>query len=277
MLNRSAHHPIEIFGYSIDNKNAEAQRIRAKYWCPFMNKTCDKQSRTISFPMGVCSVLHMGNRIAICPNRFLQSNNVFADVCNEFWGSTNDVLLFKEVGLTNVGNFDFVLVKHKPISSKVDDFCVVEFQTDSTTQTGKLVDALKEFLNGIDVSQKRYNYGMNTYNTIKLAYIQMLYKGQVLEKWNKKIVWICQKYVFENTVNRFTLSKLNYRRKDSTVYFIYDLFKHGNLYDLRRVYKKSSTVTNLLTAFTKQPLPSIDDFIKALEGKIELNLGITLV
>jgi len=58
-------------------------------------------------------------------------------------------------------------------------FRAVEFQSDSTTGTGKLVDALKDFMNGEDVSNKNYAFGMNTYNTIKLSYIQMLMKGQV--------------------------------------------------------------------------------------------------
>ncbi len=276
MTSNNSHYPIEIFGYPIENKNRKVLRNRTKFWCPFMNKKCDKQSRTISFPMGVCSVLHKGSKIAICPNRFLQGNKVFTDVCNEYFGSTDNVLLFKEVGLFKVGNFDFVLVKHKPISSEIEDFCVVEFQTDSTTQTGKLVEALKDFLNGADVSKNRYNYGMNTYNTIKLAYIQMLYKGQVIQKWNKKIFWISQRYVFENMVNRFNLSNLGYSQNNATIFFVYNLFKEGSIYKLKRVYKRSSTIKNLLTAFTKQPMPDINDFIDVLKGKIELKLGISV-
>ena len=274
---RNAHHPVEIFGYPIDNMSAQVRASRSRHWCPFMDKICNKQSRTIPYPMGVCSVLHKGSKIAICPNRFLQDNIPFIDVCNEVFGTTNNVLLFREVGLRDVGNFDFVLVKHKPLSSEVEDFCIVEFETDSTTQTGKLVLALKDFIEGVDVSARRYNYGMNTYNTIKLSYIQMLYKGQVLQKWNKKIVWICQAYVFENMVNRFNLSDLDYDSRNSTLYFVYDLFKLGDIYKLQNVYKKSSTIDNLLKAFTEQPAPNIDEFINILEHKIRLDLGIAFI
>ncbi len=277
MTNNNSHYPVEIFGYPIENKSRKTLQNRTRFWCPFMDKKCDKQSRTISFPMGVCSVLHKGSKIAICPNRFLQDNKVFTDVCNEYFGSTDNVLLFKEVGLSRVGNFDFVLVKHKPISSEIEDFCIVEFQTDSTTQTGKLVEALKDFLNGVAVSKNRYNYGMNTYNTIKLAYIQMLYKGQVMQKWNKKIFWISQSYVFENMVNRFNLSNLGYSQNNAILFFVYDFFKKGSIYKLKKVYRKSSTIKNLLTAFTKQPMPDINDFIDVLKGKIELRLGISVI
>lgn len=274
---QNAHHPVEIFGYPIDNMSAEVRESRSRHWCPFMDKRCNKQSRTISYPMGVCSVLHKENKIAICPIRFLQDNIAFIDVCNEIFGTTNDVLLFREVGLRDVGNFDFVLVKHKPLSSEVEDFCIVEFQTDSTTQTGKLVIALKDFIEGIDVSAKRYNYGMNTYNTIKLSYIQMLYKGQVLENWNKKIVWICQTYVFENMVKRFNLSDLDYESSSSTLYFAYDLVRTGGIYELQNVYKRSSTISNLLKAFTEQPVSDVGEFVNILEHKIRLDLGITLI
>ncbi len=272
---RNEHYPVEIFGYPIDNMSAQVRANRSRYWCPFMDRICDKQSRTIPYPMGVCSVLHRGSKIAICPHRFLQDNITFVDVCNEVFGTTNNVLLFREVGLRDVGNFDFVLVKHKPLSSEVEDFCIVEFETDSTTQTGKLVAALKDFIGGVDVSARRYNYGMNTYNTIKLSYIQMLYKGQVLQKWNKKIVWICQAYVFENMVNRFNLSDLDYESRNSTLYFVYDLVRLGDNYKLQNVYKKSSTIDNLLKAFTEQPAPNVNEFISILERKIRLDLGIT--
>lgn len=59
-------------------------------------------------------------------------------------------------------SLDFVLVKHQPISSKVDDFCIVEFQSDSTTGTGELVQALKDFMKEKDVLQNKYRFGMNT-------------------------------------------------------------------------------------------------------------------
>lgn len=273
---KNSHYPVEIFGFPNDNSAQEAREIRARHWCPFMDEKCTKQSRLLPYPMGVCSVLHMGHIIPICPNRFLQNKTPFSDISNEFLGGTDNILLFPEVGLESVGNFDFVLVRHKPMSNKIDDFCIVEFQSDSTTQTGKLVEALKDFVSGVDVSSKRYNYGMNTYNTIKLAYTQMLYKGQALEKWQKRIVWVCPIYVFENMTGRFNLSNLEYNPQYSMTFFVYDLVRQNNIYELQLVSKKSSTIENLLTAFTKQPEPNIDRFIAALESKIRLNLGITL-
>ena len=268
--------PNEIFTYPVENKSMVAKNAVKKYYCRFLENKCDKQSRTIKYPMGVCSVNHSGTKPIICPHRFLENNLVFKNVCNAAFGSTNNVLLFSEVKINNVGSFDFVLVKHKPISNKVDDFCIVEFQSDSTTGTGELVKALKDFMKEKDVLQNKYRFGMNTYNTIKLSYIQMLIKGQVMEKWNKNIFWIIQKFVYDNMVNRFHLIDLAYNENFKTQYYIYDLVRNDEIYNLKLVDKKSTTISNLLKAFTHQPTPSIDKFIEVLQSKIKLKLGLII-
>src|SRR3990170_8733982 len=229
--------PNEIFTYPVESKTTEARKSVQKYYCRFLESKCDKQSRTIKYPMGVCSVNHSGTKPIICPHRFLENNLVFKNACNAAFGSTNNVLLFSEVKINNVGSFDFVLVKHKPISNKVDDFCIVEFQSDSTTGTGELVQALKDFMKEKDVLQNKYHFGMNTYNTIKLSYIQMLVKGQVMEKWEKNIFWIMQRFVYDNMVNRFKLIDLTYDKTQNTQYHIYDLKSTGGLYKLEFVDK----------------------------------------
>lgn len=118
--------------------------------------------------------------------------------------------------------------------------------------------------------------GMNTYSTIKLSYIQMLMKGQVMEKWDKNIFWIMQKFVFDNMVNRFKLIDLTYNKFQNTQYHIYDLKSTSGIYKLELVDKKSSTINNLLKAFTHQPTPNIKTFIEVLEAKIKLKLGFSL-
>ncbi|MFH0775105.1 MAG: NotI family restriction endonuclease [bacterium] len=268
--------PNEIFTYPVESKLTEAKNAVKKYYCRFLESKCDKQSRTIEYPMGVCSVNHSGTKPIICPHRFLEDNLVFKNVCDVAFGNTNNVLLFSEVKIRNVGSFDFVLVKHKPISNKVDDFCIVEFQSDSTTGTGELVQALKDFMKEKDVLQNKYCFGMNTYNTIKLSYIQMLIKGQVMEKWGKNIFWIMQRFVYDNMVNRFRLTDLNYNANPKTQYHIYDLARNGAVYSLELIDKKSTTISNLLKAFTHQPTPSIDAFVEVLESKIKLKLGLTI-
>lgn len=143
------HYPAEIFGYPTENKSKEAIDTRKNYLCPFNNNNiCVKQSRLLAYPMGICSTWWPNNSpIAICPKRLLQDKTIFTSVANYVFGNTNNILLFQEVKLRRIGTFDFVLVKHKQLSDEIEDFCVVEFQTDSTTGTGKLVNALKDYMN----------------------------------------------------------------------------------------------------------------------------------
>ncbi|TAE73081.1 MAG: hypothetical protein EAZ85_08060 [Bacteroidetes bacterium] len=265
--------PNEIFTYPKENISQEAQDAVNNHFCRFLDKICDKQSRTISYPMGVCSVWHHNKKAIICPHRFLEDNLVFEQISEEVFGAKDNVLLLQEVKITNVGSFDFVLVKFKPLTSKVEDFCIVEFQSDSTTSTGQLVESLKDFMDTKELKEK-YSFGLNTYNTIKLSYIQMLIKGQVMEKWNKNIVWVMQNYVYENMVNRFQLSEMEYKKEKNTKYFLYDLIGKNNVDYLTLVDKKASTIANLLKAFTHQDTPSLSDFIEILTEKIKEKIKI---
>ena len=242
------HYPAEIFGYPVENKSKVAEQIRKSHLCPFSNKdTCSKQSRLLTYPMGICSTWWPNNSpVAICPKRLLQDKTIFINAANHVFGSADNVLLFSEVKLKRIGTFDFVLVKHKPISDEIDDFCVVEFQTDSTTGTGKLVKAIEDYMNDKDITRNSYAFGMNTYNTIKLSFIQMLNKGQVFELWDKNIIWAIQRYVYKNMVDRFGLQGMKLNKKNVSLFFIYDIDYSSNpdKYQLVLEDIKSSTILN---------------------------------
>lgn len=114
-----AKHPAEVFGYPVWVSSAKARAARNTHWCPFADKHCDKKSRLIDYPMGVCSVQFGENVVALSPNRFLQDKTVFQDIADHYFNDRNNLLVFSEVGLKGVGNFDFVMVKHKQQLFKV--------------------------------------------------------------------------------------------------------------------------------------------------------------
>ena len=70
------------------------------------------------------------------------------------------------------------------------------------------------------------------------------------------------------------LNGLEYNPILKTQYHIYDLARNGKIYNLKLVDRKSTTISNLLKAFTHQPVPDIDKFIEVLENKIKLKLGL---
>ena len=92
----------------------------------------------------------------------------------------------------------------------------------------------------------------------------------------ENIFWIMQRFVYDNMVNRFCLTNLDYNANHGTQYHIYDLIKNGEISNLKLLDKKSTTIANLLRAFTHQPTPSMDKFVEVLESKIKLKLGLII-
>lgn len=127
-------YPAEVFGFPVENRDAEAEAARQQRWCPFVDAQCNKKSRLVSYPMGVCSAHVNGQAVAICPRRFLERQTIFRDIALDYFGSINDLLMFSEVKLKGIGSFDYVLVRHKAMSSQVEDFVIIEVQTDQTTR-----------------------------------------------------------------------------------------------------------------------------------------------
>jgi len=155
MTESPSRRPAEIFGYPTGNRSDAAQDARQQYWCPFREEPCIKKSRLIKFPFGVCSVEYDGGGVrAICPHRFEERGSiagvsrVLEDIAGHYFGSTDNTVVFSQVRLPNVGNIDYVIIKHKPMQSTVDEFVAVEIQSDSTTQTGKLVRGIRDFYDG---------------------------------------------------------------------------------------------------------------------------------
>jgi len=263
---------IEVFGQPVDSINID-RILKSKYTCPFINKECTKQSRTISYPMGVCCVHFQNSEIIICPERFKENEMVFKNIANQFFETTDNTIVFNEVKLKNFGSFDFVLVKHKPLSAKIEDFIIIEFQSDSTTGTGKLVNNLKDILARKELKES-YAFGMNTYNTIKLSFVQMLMKGQVAEHWDKNIIWVMQDFIFSNMVNRFHLSRRSFDNQKRNHFFLYSLKRLKDRFSLEPDSKYSYTIPELKRAFENEHLPKLEDFIKVLENKVRLKLEI---
>lgn len=215
--------------------------------------------------------------IIIDPNRFVYEDIIFTDISKEFLQGTENILKLSEVKLKGVGSIDFVLLKHKKFTEAVEDFILVEIQSDSTTGTGKLVENLKDLVEkGYGGMKKSYNFGMNTYNTIKLSFIQMLIKGRVAENWKKNNIWIMQDFVFKNMLNRFELKSNDFTKEKFIHYFIYSLEmnkKNGEL-KLHLSSKHSYTTIELREAFNEdRSLPSLKEFMKGLETKVRLKIS----
>jgi len=269
--------PAEIFGRPIEQKPDKPTKVKRRYWCPFVNQKCNKQSRLIKFPMGVCSVKYGEQIIALCPRRFLQDNIVFKNIADHYFNTRHDLLVFSEVGLPNVGTFDYVMVKHKPFSSEIEDFVIIEFQTGQTTNTGNLVKALKDFMRGEDINGKTYNFGLNLADIWKRSFTQVLNKGIILEHWGNKIYWVIQELVYRNLLDRYNLHGMGFKQSHKTIFYTHDLLMKVNEYTLSPIRVESSTTDNLFKAFRNNPnIPSKGDFICKLENKLRAKMELKL-
>ncbi len=103
-----AKYPSEMFGYYWKDTSKEAQSARKKHRCPFHDSECFKKSRLVDYPFGVCTAHTDGKEIALCPRRFLENGIVFRDIAKTHFGSIHNIVVFSEVGLPGIGNFDFV-------------------------------------------------------------------------------------------------------------------------------------------------------------------------
>ena len=272
-----AKHPAEVFGYPVWLDTAEARASRKRQYCPFNNKECDKKSRLIKYSMGVCSVQFGKNVIALSPNRFLQNNIVFHDIADHYFKDRSNLMVFREVGLKGIGNFDFIMLKHKPLSSEIEDFIAIEFQTGQTTSTGNLVNALKDFMSGKDVNGKTYNFGLNMADIWKRTFTQILNKGIVMENWQHEIYWVIQEPVYQNFLDSYNLNGMGYNEGHSTKFAIYDLQLKDEKYELFKTRMESSTIDNLFHAFRNNPnIPSKSVFINRLETKIQKSAHLQL-
>ena len=272
--------PAEIFGYPLANQSAQAQQVREQHLCPFRNVPCDKKSRLLDVPFGVCSVQARAGTQVICPRRFDEGGNlagvprVLEDVAMHYFGDTNNIVVFAETRLPNVGNIDFVIVKHRAMRPEIDDFVAVEIQADSTTGTGELVRAFQEFTSDGHMADRHYRFGANTYDSIKRAVTQLMNKGMVYEKWRTKCYWVIQEYIYANLASRFGLAEGRYRAEDSTRFALYSLAPRGERLALEATRVLSTNVDDVYQAMRNNPgIPTKDAFVKALNHKLQLRLA----
>ena len=164
MTESDGNRPAEIFGFPLANQSVEAQQVRQQHQCPFRNVPCDKKSRLLDVPFGVCSVQVRARMQVICPHRFDEGGSlagvprVLEDIATHYFGDTNNIVVFAETRLPNVGNIDFVIVKHRAMRPEIDDFVAVEIQADSTTSTGELVRAFREFTSSGHMADRNYRF-----------------------------------------------------------------------------------------------------------------------
>jgi hypothetical protein len=181
--------------------------------------------------------------------------------------NANNVQLVDEIKIPSFGDVDWVayIIKH----NSIQDLCGIELVAGSTTQTGEVVKAVRDFQAGR--LSRSYKYGLNTYDTSKRSFTQILNKGQVFENWKKLYIWLIQDFVLQDILERFKINLTEGLKKDNFIVFQTVRMSYDDSYDIFRMEKGklfSASVADLRKAYERQSFPPIEEFIESISRKV---------
>jgi len=187
------------------------------------------------------------------------------------WSSLIEVRLNDYHG-KSAGNIDVVLVAYDE-KGKVYDFGALEVQ--AVYISGNVRDPFEFYMrNPKKHSTMNWsnepNYPRPDYlsSSRKRLAPQLLFKGGILNTWNKKIAVALNKRFFD------TLPKLKVADRDKAdiAWLIYDLKPDSNRFELKRIETVYTEFQPSLQTIT-QPVPGkMDDFLKVLQEKLDEQL-----
>ena len=220
-------YPIEVFGYVYNDSSEEAINARNTQYCPFLNKECTKPRKSEPhIKVGICSLGYKGSflgrfePIIVCPFRFLEKI-VFTSIHDKFFPDWDNYAWIKEVNMGVSGNVDYVAVKTNENCERVTDFYCIEFQANGTT--GSPYPYVKDLLKNGKYDQS-YTFGLNWANEFMKTMMQQVYKkGQVVEAWNKKIVFVIQDVALEYLESAVDTSDLRQDINDIVHFMTYKM------------------------------------------------------
>ena len=274
-------HPLaEVFGYAASDMSPSATRHRKNRLCPFNNKVPNCTKDKAQNPLGVCSVLHGQEVVITCPIRFRQEWIITDDAAEFFfqpnatWTALTEVRL-KDAGGGSAGNIDIVLCAYDQ-AGKVYDFGALEVQ--AVYISGNVRNPFESYMENpklrfaMDWTQEE-NYPRPDYlsSSRKRLAPQLLFKGGILNAWNKKSAVALNKSFFE------TLPKLPEVPKEQAdiAWLIYDLkppAKPGSHYELfleKVVYTQFGAA---LKQITKSRPGKMEDFLRQIQTKVDEKL-----
>ncbi len=272
-------HPLaEIFGFPYNCFSARAEHYRSNRLCPFNNKVPSCTKDKAQDPLGVCSVWE-GDRAAItCPIRFREDWIIASDAAQFFfppgalWTSLTEVRLNDRTH-RSAGNIDLVLVSYDP-QGKILDFGAVEVQ--GVYISGNVRDPFKKYMENpranFNMTWPGRNYPSPDYlsSSRKRLVPQLLYKGGILNHWQRKIAVVLTADFFE------TLPELpQSSREDAEIaWFLYDLAgsPDADEYHLQRV---RTVYTQFKPSLDKIIVPEpgpVEEFIALLQEKLNQKL-----
>lgn len=265
----------EVFGFPTSNNSAEAKRQRKLRLCPYNNRVPSCTKDKVEDPLGVCSIFESADKIAItCPVRFRENWSIAEAAAKFFfppsakWTSLTEVRLNEKSG-KSAGNIDLVLVSLDS-KGKIIDFGAVEIQ--GVYISGNVRKPFAAFMASANPKgftwkdQKLYPRADYLSSSRKRLAPQLLFKGAILKKWNKKMAVVLDDSFFA------TLPNLPVVKPDEAdiAWLIHSLNPHKteNRYQLKLKQTIHTSFRSALEKITTPDPGDVKDFIGSLQDKL---------
>lgn len=217
--------PIEVFGRVYTDISEAAINERAMQYCPYLGRECTKPRKSEPhIKVGICSVGYKGSftnsfrPVIICPFRFLE-DIVFQSIKERFFADWEEIKWVKEVNMGVSGNVDYVAVRIDTTTKKPVDFFCVEFQANGTT--GSPYGYVKDLLKNGEYNHN-YTFGLNWANEFMKTMMQQVYKkGNVVNAWGRKIVFVIQDVAMDYLKSAVDTSDLRTNMDDPVHFMTY--------------------------------------------------------
>ena len=267
-------HPLaEVFGHKTSDKSASAKKHRDKELCPYNNivPECTKDRKDA--PLAVCSIYDKDDVVTICPVRFREGWKISEDAAEFFFGSSKGCTALKEVRLKektgkSAGNIDLVITKHDS-KGKVLDFGAVEVQ--AVYVSGNIRNPFEYYMEDPEkradmdwTNEKHYPNPDFLSSSRKRLAPQMIYKGQILRAWGKKLAVVVDKPFF-NTLPKIERTS---KEKSDVCWLVYELVEKNNKYELTLNERVYTSWEDVFRSIANPDIGDVTDFISTLEKKL---------
>ena len=214
---------IELFGRSVESDSVDDwPRFIAEQHCYFVDRPCYKTRKSQpEIAIGTCTIGagKDATPLIICPNRFLERNQVFLD-CFHLLKSHmpgNEIHIVREFTVPG-GSVDYVLVSAR--SGVAVDFVGIEFQAlDTTGSVWPYRQAAAVDLGFQAEIPERKAFGINWKMTAKTILMQLHHKLATFEAINRHLVCVVQQPLLDYLVKEFDFSHVGQANLSHALHF----------------------------------------------------------
>jgi len=167
-------------------------------------------------------------------------SRVLEEIALHYFGNLTNIISLQSVNLFGLGKIDWVLIRHKLMKAEVDDFVMVEIQTNLTSKIESM----------------------------------MLNKAIVYKAWNTKGYWVIPEHAYVNLVQRYGFKESSYSSEHPCRFFLYDsaVFKDDYLTPNPNRYVSVALDQIYQPAQYDLVLPNKDKVVQVFNAKMRAEL-----